>query len=287
MLPKMFTPKIDKFTIKGILYIIMLYYGVMGIAEIGTNFVDNWYWIPIVAVYTSVVWDVFRHRILTHNTVQVDPDSVAYKIMLVLLYLSFDRMAPLHIMHHLQSDTINDPEIVHPWWSGLPLYTYFFVTAQRDYPIIKIKNDQQAALMSLKWFKICDSYNTYMILCVMVILAYAWEFGFMLYGFHVIYTTMFRLGHNVLHVRRFPFNYRYYKSHNKTYNNIVISALTFFTAGVVLHNNHHTYKYYEDCNHAERWYEIDLGWYIGKYLLGPAMEKKDMIMEKKRYDNCK
>jgi hypothetical protein len=35
MLPKMFTPKIDKFTIKGILYIIMLLHGNLGLCYMG------------------------------------------------------------------------------------------------------------------------------------------------------------------------------------------------------------------------------------------------------------
>jgi len=261
--------------IKSILHTIMLLSGLFFLYIVITNFPSMWFYIPLAAIYSATIFDTFKHRIIVHKLCDINPESFAFKILIFLLFVSFERPSFGHIYHHIYPDQYGDPEnfrIPHKWSYFHP-FTYYAQTSRNFSWTEQTQIEQQYKwLTNSKWIAFCNTYNIYIIFAVMGLLYTMSPLLFMFYGLTVVYSFLYSIGNIFAHTKHVPFNYRNHNTNDLSYNCPLYMILSFFTLGVALHNNHHANT--QESSYAEKWFEVDPSWYIGRYLIKPLVEKK-------------
>lgn len=270
------------FYIKSIIIFLMLVIGSLELITILNDFHHQWYWILLAIIYTTLINEVFVHRICSHNMFKIDTNSYLYKF---LIWMSSSDMGygPViqsildHNLHHIYSD--KGPEDIMNWryyWycttTMIPL-PIKYVKPPNYYQYLEVQKNNYKNILEDKWTIFCANYQI-----IISIITFAFIFlVFPAFLFKVVFvgrvllSIMTGLAGFVGHVKNFPGNYRNYETDDTTSNNMFFHLLFLGFFGAMLQNNHHGRP--RDENPNRKWWEIDSGLIFIK-LLRIAMEVK-------------
>lgn len=255
---------------------VMLIGGVLAMINI------EWYWLVLALVYTTVLNDVFCHRICSHGMFDIDTESWTYKVMTFLAstdmgYGPVKWIAMSHNLHHIHSD--NGPEDVMNW-----RYHWYSTTIVSPIPrkdvkpadyqdYVKRQQRKHEEIFNDPWTTwCCDNQNAIsigtfiflLIVCPIVL------FKVIFVG-RVLLSIMTGLAGFCGHIKHFPLSYRNFDTKDTSSNSLIFHYAFLGLFAGALQNNHHGQPKSEKPN--LRWFEIDTSWPFVK-LLRICMEKK-------------
>lgn len=242
----------------------------------------EWYWLVLALVYTTVLNDVFCHRICSHGMFDIDTKSITYKIMTFLAstdmgYGPVKWIVMSHTLHHIHSD--NGPEDVMNW-----RYHWYSTTIVSPLPRKDVKppdfNDyskkqwkKHEELMKDPWTNwCCDNQNAISIgmflllaiICPLVLLN-------VIFVGRVLLSVMTGLAGFAGHIKNFPLSYRNFNTSDTTSNNIIPHYLFLGLFAGMLQNNHHGLP--KAIRPNTNWWEVDTSY--------PFVATLKYLMEKK------
>lgn len=196
---------------------------------------------------------IFLHRSLSHRAVTLAP-SVRF-VMRLLIWLTTGieprQWAAVHRKHHKFADAEGDPHspYVHGFWQiQLLNYAYYRREAANPETIARytkdITDDRWDRLFSNSWLGLG-------LFAGMLMLAFGPLLGLIAFGLHVgLYIFLNASINGAAHW------IGYQRFANSARNMWLLAVIT---GGEGLHNNHHEFP--GSSRFAQRWWEIDLGWY--------------------------
>jgi len=255
---------------------IMLLGGVIALFNI------EWYWLVLALVYTTVLNDVFCHRICSHGMFEIDTKSITYKIMTFLAsadmgYGPVKWIVMSHSLHHIHSD--NGPEDVMNW-----RYHWYSTTIVSPWPRKDVKPADYDDYSKKQWKKheeimrdpwttwCCDnqvaiSIGTFLILAIVFPLVLL----NVIFVGRVLLSVMTGLAGFVGHIKNVPASYRNFNTNDTTSNNILLHYLFLGMFAGMLQNNHHGQP--RSVRPNAKWWELDTSLPF-VLTLKYAMEKK-------------
>lgn len=251
-----------------------------------SNFDVQWYWFVIATLYATIIVDVFFHVTLAHRTFEVDVNSITYKI-LVFLHTSLNvfgtvrQMVLTHDLHHRYPD-IPGKDTLNPrtsWYSTCSVSPIMYIY---QYPLQYDNNEWDDYMAEQKskfqhviddpWTRFCDQHTVAIIILTWSALAIVWP----VFLFKVIFmgrflTTVWHLLSTLGHIK-LPFGYRNFETPDHSHNNLLFHYLALGCSPTMLQNNHHGKDFTH--THAHRWFELDFGSMIMRYVLKPLMMRR-------------
>ena len=206
--------------------------------------------VQIACVCTTV----YLHRALSHRAVVLSPAVELWMRVGIWLTTGIDprQWAAVHRKHHKFSDAEGDPHspYVHGFWQiQLFNYSYYRREAANPETIQRYTKD----IVRDRWDALFD--RTWLGLLLFLMLWVA-AFGFLLgpvaMGLHVVSYIFLNASING------AAHWIGYQRFKNSARNMWVLAL--ITGGEGLHNNHHEFP--GSSRFAQRWWEIDLGWYV-------------------------
>lgn len=261
---------------------LMLIVGSISLVNIFYNFSSMWFWLVLALIYTTVLNDVFCHRICSHRMFDIDMDSRTYKVLTWLAssdmgYGPVKWIVMSHDLHHIFSD--DGPEDVMNW-----RYHWYSTTIVSPIPrkdvkplnydkYIRGKQRSNADFLNDPWTNFCCKFQAEISLCtftVMLVVAPVVLINVICVG-RVLLSIITGLAGFVGHIKNFPLTYRNYNTKDTTSNSIVLHLLFLGLFAGMLQNNHHGRPKAEKPN--PQWWELDTSWPFVR-LLRICMEKK-------------
>jgi len=250
-----------------------------------TNFSTHWYWFVIATLYTATLNELFSHRICSHTLFKVDTNSITYKILTYLLTVDLG-WSPLtlvcvnHANHHMYADQGTNDNL-NPrtgYWSTVCImspWAYIYII-ESEYPdkekYYERQNARFSEIIDDPWTQFCEQNRTILTILTWTILYFTIPvvlFKVLLMGRFLLscFMAMGAIGGHV----KLPFGYKNFKTNDQSYNNLIFHYICLGLMSSMLHNNHHRYP--AEPKHSHRWFEIDTGYYIVKWLQ-PLLEKR-------------
>jgi len=255
----------------------------IGVQEIFLFIVDplsNWHWMLLAMIYGLVPIDQFAHNVLSHRMVQVNPRRFMSRL---LLFVATTQMGlgrvknfiVFHNAHHVYSDQpLKDPLYYNKWY-----HTVFMETlnplSQLFVPVLdmsainriskKIESGNQD-LFNDPWFKFCN--NHYILLTSVYWLGLLIVFPIFLFKVVFVGRVLMGIGNALMVHWHLPGD-RQEQSNSCAQNRLFAHYLFLGLVSSMLHNNHHTRSIKN--GHDTKWYEIDLGFIIFKFLIKPLI----------------
>lgn len=221
------------------------------------------YWLLLgVWLFRTVGNGVVGHRYFAHNQFTVGP--ISRKLFAYYTTMS-SYSTPIywivqHLHHHRNSDSSTD---VHSPRNGImnSLLLWSFrpsmitsVFSDRSSKIMLIKASKDAdVLRASRHFYLINTIAYGVIFFISVDLFFAWAASY------VIELIKYGTINAILHLHKFPGNYRNHNLSDDSQNNLLIG---FISLGFGWHNNHHTDPKKLDLQ--EKWWEYDIEAQIGK-----------------------
>lgn len=270
----------------GIFIIISIawFFGFKQLAYTIGNFTNEWYWLLLASFYTILLNEIFCHRICSHQLFKIDTEKPLYKTLTFLLAVDhawspLTTICETHANHHMYSDQGNKDNLnwrIH--WYNICLLsplTYIY-QVPTDYPkaeeyFLREKNRFNYILDDIWTFFVEDNQ-----ILLTIIFWTALYFLMPIILFKIVFmgralASVYMLLASIAGHIKLPLSYRNFDTNDTSQNNLIIHYLTLGMFSSMLHNNHHGISVRP--NHAVRWFEIDLGYYIIK-VLKPLLEKK-------------
>lgn len=253
----------------------MLIFGAAEILNTFQNITSQWYWLILAIIYTTLINDVFCHRICSHNMFKINVNSYTYKLLTWLAsvdmgYGPVKWIVMSHSLHHIHSD--NGPEDVmnwrHHWYSTTivsPIPRKNVKPTGYEKYILRQKR-KNLNIINDKWTDFCAIYQCEISVTTLLIL----YFLFPIFLFKVIFTgrlllsIMTGLAGIAGHIKNFPGSYRNFDTADTTSNNFIFHVLFLGLFAGMLQNNHHGRPRAERPN--QRWWEFDASWPLVKIL---------------------
>lgn len=241
-------------------------------ATVGLYYLSEYYVSLIVLWFlVGVIGNgVAGHRYFAHGQFQT------YKpIRWILAFLStLGATAPLtywptgHKLHHIKSDTVDDPHSPHSMSMFDTVYRWTFSrgTTEDQHVYLKYRWAKKLMVQQLRdpFFRFFHNYHFHII----------YIFSFILILIDPVYFCMYCLAYVIDFIRLGLVNYychmsgyRNYETNEHSTNNLFLG---WFGMGFGWHNNHHAHP--GKLILHERWWEIDVEGYIG-YLLSKRWSK--------------
>lgn len=239
-----------------------------------TDLSSNWYWIILAILYTTIINDIFCHRIVSHYMFKIDVKTWTYKILCFLSSIDLGygpvRLTVLtHQLHHIHAD--KGPEDVmnwRHWWyattivSPLPGINRPEVSEKYIEKINRVYKN----IVDDKWTKFCHK-NSVIISGLSLL--------FLFLFLPIIFFKIFCMGRFLLtvmtglagffgHIKNFPGSYRNYNTDDTSSNNLIFHYMFFGLFAGMLQNNHHGKP--KSLKPNNKWYEIDTSYFIVLFL---------------------
>jgi fatty-acid desaturase len=250
-----------------------------------THLSSQWYWYVLAVIYTVTINELFAHLICTHKFLEVDTNSVTYKILTFLstvdhAYSPITVFCLNHPVHHRYADVMTKDNLNfrNAWWTVCSCSPVMFIYQ----PPLTLTDKERALDTAIKanqdifddtWTFFCEEYKIPLTLFYWIVLYLCLP----LVLFKVVFMGRFLMSiFNFLaavfgHSSAF-FGYRNFEVNNTSHNNLIFHYLLMLGVfSSLLHNNHHSYSLKK--RHDYRWFEVDLGKYIIK-LLSYNLSKK-------------
>ncbi len=233
----------------------------------------NYYWL-CTAVFLGTYClnmtyiSVFYHRGFTHESIRIHPKLRKFIVISGSWITGIDlkAWACMHRMHHMYSDTMNDPHSPKRWGllgtmlgqlRSYELTIRGLMRKKPEYTNIVRDLDFDVSLLNRKrlWALPYALHAAVWLTCGMVfnswLLGYAYFAGMMSHPIQGWLVNAFGHAHG----------YRNFKTSDDSRNNTLV-ALTCFGEG--FQNNHHRFP--KSAKFSMRWFELDFGWFITQVL---------------------
>lgn len=246
---------------------VMLILGGLQFFNLISNPLDNWYWFVIAILYTTIVNDMFCHRICSHGMFKIDTESITYKILTFLAsvdlgYGPVRHVVMSHMLHHIHSDK-NEYDVMnwrHYWYSTtivspLPRFNNKLPPDFEKYKSKMYKKYQP--IMEDKWTKKCADYSieiSFVSLLLLFLLLPVILFNVIFMG-RFLLTIMTGLAGICGHIKNFPLSYRNQDTDDTSSNNLIFHYLFLGLFAGMLQNNHHARP--ASISPNKKWWEID------------------------------
>ena len=212
-------------------------------------------WNPIwiilsIVSFIAFVWfghDLYYHRYLSHRSFEM-PVWMQRVCMVLGVFCAFGSpigVAAVHVRHHRDADTEDDPHPAHHAFAAW-FWTHPAFGAALDLPTTR-------RLMRDKWL-VFVSQHYFTIYIGTVVLAALINVNIAIYGFLIPAVYAF-FANGIINVVCHRWGYQRHQTEDNSRNNHIANTLLLFS-GIAMHNNHHARPASPTMSSA--WYEIDL-----------------------------
>lgn len=226
-------------------------------------YIEHWYLLIPVWLFRTIGNGVVGHRYFAHNQFVVGEKSrslFAYYTS-VCGYSTPFYWTVQHLHHHRNSDMPND---VHSprngIWNSIILWMF---NSNRINSIFEDRSSKVLAIKCLRDKHILNASKWFIqlnILFYVLLYFISTELFFLWAASYILELIKFGSINSILHIDRFPGNYKNHNLKDQSNNNLFLG---FITMGFGWHNNHHNNT--KKLNLKERWWEIDVEAYIGLF----------------------
>jgi len=255
------------------------YFGTIELLWVFSDLGNNWYWYALAVLYTVIINELFGHLICSHNLFSVNTHSWTYRILVFLIivdhaYGPLTNLVQNHQNHHIYPDQGNKDNLdfKRHWNTVCSLSPLMFLYQKETiYPGVKQYVEKQKKIhgdiLNDDWTFFCEEFK------IPLTLVY-WSLLYLLFPL-LLFKIVF-MGRVIISVITFLTTlvghtkitgYRNFDVKNNTSNHLFlhyIVGLGLFSS--FLHNNHHSKCWLKTGTHSDKWYEIDIGSYIIKFL---------------------
>lgn len=244
----------------------MLAVGAYSLAEIISDFANQWWWMVLALTYSLTVGEMFCHRVMAHRIFTVDTQSWIYKIFCWLGSVDFAwgpaRSSALwHHAHHYYSDQGPHDNLNwrYHWYSSaslLPFPQLHDPTPPNLESYVHQQLKRHPDTLNDPWTLWCEEHSIFI---SVVTIATLWVIA------PVVLINILCLGRLLLigvalsgiagHIKNFPLSYRNYDTPDTTSNSLILHYLFLGLGAGILQNNHHG----NPCEMYphRRWFEVD------------------------------
>lgn len=211
------------------------------------------------------------HRLLTHRSFET-PKWLEYFLVFcgaLSCEGSVIHWVGLHRIHHLHSDTEDDPHDSNKgfWWSHMG-WMLHEVPAEMD--TARFTKD----IADDPFYQFLQNYFIPLQVVLGLLLYLIGGWSFVVWGIFVRLVLVFHCTWFVNSATH-KFGYRTYESNDQSKNCWWVALVTY---GEGWHNNHHTYQY--SARHGMQWWEIDPTWMTIRFLQILGLAEKVKLVEK-------
>lgn len=225
-------------------------------------YIEFWLLLVFVWLFRTVGNGVIGHRYFAHNQFVVGnyTRNIFAYLTSICGYSTPFYWIVQHLHHHRNSDSEND---VHSpkngIWNSIILWMFNAnridsVFTDRSSKVLAIKTLRDIHVTNAsKWFIELNVIVYVLLLIINIQLFFAWAASY------ILELIKFGLINSILHIDKFPGNYKNHTLKDYSNNNLLLG---FITMGFGWHNNHHNDS--KKLNLHERWWEVDIEAIIGK-----------------------
>lgn len=241
--------------------------GAVALWSIFSDWCNNWYWVVAALVYSTVLNDVFCHRICSHGMFQINTGSITYKILTWLAsvdmgYGPVKAITMTHNLHHIYADNgpLDNMNWRHYWYattivSPLPR---FFTPVPPDYEMYKQNQFRMhKEILEDTWTDFCAKYQIEISAISLALLYFVLPtvfFNIVCAG-RLLLSVMTGIAGSFGHMKNFPISYRNFNTRDTTSNNLFFHYLFLGLFAGILQNNHHGRP--SSVSPNPNWWEID------------------------------